>query len=474
MAAPVATKCCIVGGSLNSLILAGALINKGLHPNEIVVLESSSQIGGQFRSEQFSDKIWLDQGTRILYESDISEVNDFIHQIVSACPSTELKGNRKDIAGTFVNGCLSTTSVYPNLPTDDSSALQRMLGEIFLQLLKVSPNESSLAPGSVKKWLISRFGLETYKLIFRGFLTKIFGGDPNEISDRFVTSLPLDRVVVYDHETMLDFCKSDLLRERLAFPDQLKLPDLRASEFSGFYPESLGVQRLVDCAMSILQSLGVRVLTNSPVVGLDYSDESITVILQNSSVIALPADGFVVWLSNMSVLANCASSKPAVRESYAQMAVAHFMATNVEALDETYYVYVYDASSNIFRITNYAGFCKATREMISKPITVEYLIHHRGVEDHEIIANVQHDLEKMGLFGHSELSPLTGPSLKTIGFPTPRLDSERTRTENLNDIRAKFPNHLWAPGLHSDLPNFLGRDVLGEILRWVDSDVSKG
>ena len=81
----------------------------------ILIVEQESKIGGQFGSFDYGEYGLFDYGMHIYYESCVPEIDALFKDIFPSSDWNILEGNRKDIAGLFVNGRLQVDTPYIDL-----------------------------------------------------------------------------------------------------------------------------------------------------------------------------------------------------------------------------------------------------------------------------------------------------------------------------------------------------------------------
>lgn len=464
----------VVGGSLYSLVLVGALINGGVRPGEILLVESSDSLGGQFRSDRIQDNLFFDKGTRILYETGDKRADRFILSLVDRCRSSVLSGNRRDIGGVFVDRRLETGSVFPSFRNLAVERQSQILGEV---LVRAGFKTSEVAENarSLSEYLNSQFGPTAREFIHEAICRHVFNVGSTALSTQVLDLLPLNRLAGFSHELMMDLSKSEGLRSRLAFPDQLKLPHLRKQEYSGYYPTSLGIGRYVDAAETILREAGVQILVGHSVVKIrrPREDSSETELLIADSVGTSYVTGTanrLVWTSGARALAACMSIDMAKQPADVsrKVAISHLLVTNVDSMGSLYYAYNYDAGLRIFRVTNYAAYCRDSQFSGLFPMTVESFV------DNSCESNLQETIERdlTTLLGHSSSDRCKVQSVgqSTGTFPQPRLDVEERWACVTQKIADQLQGVLCFPGLGSKSRKFLGRDIVNDLLAQCDQN----
>jgi len=231
----------IIGGGLPSLLFA-YLLNQSNPSKTIVIIESSNQVGGLFKSTQNRLGDTFDQGMHIYYETEIAEVDEAFLGILPSEEWHYLEGNRKDIAGIFYNGKLQQNTPYPDLR--DHSEEEKLA---FMQSL-FQPIEKKIFQdhGNVSDLLISHFGELIASEIFEPILKKLYGLGGKQLDPLAFRLTAINRIALFNGQVADDLMKSDYLRARIAYPDQLKLPFVRESRSRGVYPKSFGFGKVIN------------------------------------------------------------------------------------------------------------------------------------------------------------------------------------------------------------------------------------
>lgn len=462
----------VVGGSLYSLVLIGALINGGVHPSEILLVESSKSLGGQFRSDRSEINVLFDKGTRILYETGDRRADGFISNVVERCESSVLGGNQRDIGGIFLNRRLETGSVFPSFRNVSVDTQFQILGEILMRA-GVSTSEIAEKSSSLGEYLDSQFGPTARECIHEVICRHVFNVSATQLSTRVLDILPLNRLSGFSHQLMMDLSKSEGLRSRLAFPDQLRLPLKRKQEYRGYYPTSPGIERYVDVAETILCEAGVQILVGHAVARIQNSSsktEKTEMYVTDSSgnTKAIQVASKVFWTSGPRALAVCAGIDKAQlpAEISRKVALAHLLVSRIDSMGELYYAYNYDPEVSFFRVTNYSAYCKDSQVSGQFPLSVEIFAD----DDDEV--NFQENIERdlrifLGLTCSKDIGiQLVGRS--TGFFPLPRLDVEERWTIIAQMIADQLHGSLCFPGLGSKSAKFLGRDIVNDLLAQFD------
>lgn len=271
----------------------------------------------------------------------------------------------------------------------------------------------------------------------------------------------------------MDLSKSEGLRSRLAFPDQLRLPLIRKQEYRGYYPMSPGIERYVDVAETILREAGVRILVGHSVERIQNSGTKprkteLHVTGASGSAETVRVASKVFWTSGPRALAVCAGIDKAQlpAEISRKVALVHLVVTRVDSMGELYYAYNYDSEVSFFRVTNYSAYCKNSQVSGRFPLSVEIFADYYKEADFR--ENIERDLRTfLGLACKDDIEiQIVGQS--TGFFPQPRLDVEERWTGVTQMIADQLHGSLCLSGLGAKSAKFLGRDIVNDLLAQYD------
>lgn len=463
----------IVGGSLNSLVIAGALLADGVESQSILIVESSMHLGGQFRSDLGNNDLRFDKGTRILYDTGNPRADSFIKQVVERCPSKTLEGNHRDIGGTFNNGHFNFGSVYPSFGELSTQLKVQILGELVM-CIEDRRSDQVRKPASLQHFLDGHFGATARELIHEPICRKVFKLESSKLSDRVIDILPLSRLTGLSHLTMLDLVNSEAFKARLAFPKQLQLPPVRRTEYCGYYPKSLGIQNYVDAAESLLREAGVEIRLECSISRIreKASDSDVIELLLKTtdrSALELLNGRQVIWTSGHRSLALCAgANKQSLPEDQSRkMRIVHFMLRNNSSMGELYYAYCYDSSLSLFRLTNYSAYSPCRSNVGLVPMTAEFF--DRGASESEFFKTVTRELEVVLGINSEDPNEFQVVGMSKGALPVPELKSEQLWSEIAGQLAEDLGESVSFPGRNASRPGFLGRDVVKDILHQLDT-----
>ena len=362
----------IVGGGLSSLLLDKWLSLKlPTGGKNIHIVEIGKELGGQFKSFNYDDVGYFDQGMHIYYDTCEKEIDDLIYSTLPADDWNVLEGNHKDIAGIYFRNKLQVNTPYPylnDLPKDKwKQAVSDLMWEIKEKSFKKKEENSF-------DFSQHRFGTFLTEEVYRPLMKKLFHSELEDLDLLASTLLAVNRVSLFDAEIMDDFTGSQLIRSVMCYPDQLKLPQLRSNQQRGLYPKKFGFTRVIDGLIKELVDAKVNIHLKSQVAPFDKSPQkllSISINTQNGMV-TIP-NPLVIWNAGMpSLMKTLGQEIPKIDTK----PPAYFVNMLFEKPLDTqglYYFYCFEPTSKIYRLTDYSNYCPLVVESLeSYPISLEY------------------------------------------------------------------------------------------------------
>jgi protoporphyrinogen oxidase len=451
-----------VGAGFSSLLMAAYLIKKGTNPRDILIIEKSGEVGGQFTSRSNSDRLF-DQGMHIYYETGIDEIDSLFVDILPENQWHFLVGNQKDVAGIFWNNRLQVNTAYPDLRKTQFS-ISRSFYSILTQWIKKA---ASKQPQTAEAWFFAQFGRYLSVEVYKPIIEKLYKCRYQELDAVVAKLTALNRVALFGEKTTKILMNSSFLRSRIAYPEQRTLPDVRVDYGRGVYPKNFGMGLVAETLADQLVAQGVEIWRNSVIHRVEIGE--VPKIVSNVEVRNLVTNQrkslkcqHVFWMTVPILLPEGIVAKSPVQLATNPQPMKKYFINLVldqkPNLGDTYYVYVFDQRSNIFRITNYAAYCPdAQRKNRGYPITVEYWSTD-DVSDKGILEAVVGDLNRIGVcksenVDYIELSP------KSNDFPTPYLDLISSLRQRYDELSRSVHNiHFLGP--FCDGQNFFLHETL--------------
>lgn len=461
----------ICGSGLSALILA-RMVRKLLREGRpILIVEQEEAIGGQFRSFDYGDHGVFDHGMHIYYESCIPEVDTLFTDILATNEWHILEGNRKDIAGLFVNGRLQVDTPYIDLRNVDPEFLRRCIGELLLHVQSSITGEKF--PGRSAYDVTRRhFGEFITDRVFVPIFGKLYQSHPDKLDELATHLTAVNRVALFDCEMALELMQSGLLRSRICYPHQLNMPPFRANNQRGFYPKKYGMFRVIDRLRAVLEQENTRFLTSSRVASLTSKGQRITGATLKT------ADGKVTeveidrlyWTAGSTPLAKLLGidlgGLPYDRNNKEAYYV-NFLFEEPPAMGELYYFYCFDLGFRSFRVTNYTNYCPAAALGRGYPVCVEIWAQEGDPTDQKAIVNIaRQELVCFGVVSDGAAERFSrAEKVSAGGFPLPSINNVRFLETARDRIQEKGHENLLMFGAYSSKNTFFIKDILTDTFR---------
>ena len=350
----------IVGGGLPGLF-AALFYSEKFQDKKIKIIERSNKLGGLFGSTVHKNAGVFDHGMHILYTTTNPEIDRYLKNCLSDEEWCFLEGNNKDIAGVHYNGQLETKSPYIHLENVPKKYLNQSVNDLFGDLNHPAP--LAIDCDNAEEFFTKRFGQSLANKIIDPILLKLWGYSGKDLSPMATKLVLMDRLNFFSHDAMLDLVKSSLIRGRLGFPDQLRLPSEYRNAQIGLYPKKFGINFLIERIAKILESRGVEIMLETELSGIEIFDnriESVNLTCKSQNYKISNVKN-MLWTSPLYPLQKlCKTGNnplPKMDPPKIQKSV-YFLLKNPPNMDNLYYFFCYDKGFKAFRITNYSAYCE--------------------------------------------------------------------------------------------------------------------
>lgn len=429
---------------------------------EVHLVETSASLGGTYGSISYPGDRIFDYGMHLFYEACDERVDRVVREVLADDEWHFWEGNRKDIAGLFWRGRLQTGSHYVDL-RDFPEGKDELVAGLFGAL--AGPPEWQHA-ADCARYYGSKFGAPLAEHVFRPAQRKVWRAEPEELDPFAVRMVSSDRVVLYDHDLMLDLMKSETLRCRLAVPDQMRLPaEARASRQRALYPRRYGLRHYIDRFSERLRSAGVAIHLGARIrsVAAAHGDGA-TLRAQGAdgAELALELDR-VFWSAPLMQLAQLLQVPfdDLGMDLPNHVGYAHFVLDRAPAMGDLYYFYCYDAPYRAFRVTHYAAYCPASaRDGHAVCVEMQYPGDAAPPGKDEVVEAARSELASMGVVGPEHRVAFADAYVSRLGFPRPTLRNAHGFVRIRERIAERVPRGLTLGGVAPDLGRFFLHDVL--------------
>jgi protoporphyrinogen oxidase len=463
----------VVGGGIAGLV-AGLLLAER-KSRQVVVVEREQAIGGLLRCFDYGANGVFDYGMHTMYETGIAELDAFLFGLLEEDSWQMLEGSRRDLAGAVFAGRVQHNSPYPDLRSLPKDQWDRCVMGFFRQLSE-GPN---VGAGNALDDARTRLGDDIASSVIDSVLRKQFGKSAKELNS-FATRLStISRVVMFNEAVFKDLMASDVLRDRLAYPEQRNLPNRWASGRKAFYPRAYGIHRVIDALRERLERAGVKIFTSTQVASLELAHGTISgVNLKDSSgnVRRVESLGRLLWTSGLPPLAAVLGQD--IRgyrfDPARKTVVVNLLLRDAPCMEDLYYLYCFEPGCSTFRVTNFAAYCDGARRVGGYPVAVELLLDEPLLPNDRIAEIAISELIRFGLI--ESLSQVNFNAVEPLaaGFPMPSVTNFDALTDirsRLNDLNCK---NLVTMGILSEDNVFFQRDVLAQAYQKILGDPNHG
>lgn len=456
----------IAGGGLTGLMCALKL--KQLHPgSKIVVFDRSAQVGGMYASILYTEGIRFDNGMHVIYESCNPEVDDLYMEIMPETEWNIYENNDKDIAGLFFKGQLQTYSHYVDLRSFSQELKETFVGSLLLNLSARQVDN----PKSAMDFLRNQFGEEVVRVVHWPILKMMYGVDPEKLDVFATKATALERVILFDPATMLDLMGSVKLRARLAFPDQLNLPQLRKNTQRALYPKKFGMSHFIDKLQMRLESMGVEILTKTDMSGIHQSEGRINCVTLTSKEWGSRTFNVsrLLWTAGWPSLAKQlgVDLSDLTFQRGPDMIFINLVFDHPLMMERLYYFYCYDEGFASFRVTNYSSYCPAAAKSGYFPVCVEFWPSKIGKKVAELgreecVRLAIDELRRFGVIGLDHKLVFSRVENNVGEFPMPTLNNTAALQVVRTRVAEQKLENLSVAGVMADDGLFFIPDILND------------
>jgi protoporphyrinogen oxidase len=458
----------IIGGGLAALMTAHFLRLRG-ESGEILVVERAAEVGGLLRAVDGGEWGLFDQGMHTFTSALIPELDEVVFGMLPHDEWVWLRDEVRDISGVVFEGRLQKESHYPDLRLLPSPLRERAVADFFLSLDARVPEGP---PADMEEYARRRFGPVIAREVVSPILEKLYGRPARLIDPAVAVLLPLDRVTLFDEPTFRALMENDLLRARIAYPEQRRLPLRYASGRYSVYPKAFGAWRLVDAVVKKLQAAGVRILTRTELSGLERAGSRISRISLRGpggvTTVDEPAD--VYWTAGVTALAKALGlpSGAAPFEAPKIPAVVNLLIDHPPRLDDLYYFWGFDPNFRSFRVTNFTSYSPGAPRRGGWPIALEFFLGPEEPRDEAaLVALALRELGALGAVDERTRVLFHAGHALPVGFPILSLANRRTLEATRGEILEQDLRNLAITGIQSEWGVVFQPDVLAHAWRTV-------
>ena len=448
----------VVGGGISGLVAAVVLAQRGKH---VTLVESETQLGGLLRRLDYGEAGVFDCGMHNMYETGVAELDEMLFGLLPENEWQILEGAKRDLAGVYVDNRLQINSPYVDLRSHSAEVKHHLLGDLMLTLAH-PPIDESMSAGQFAR---AHLGETIARMAILPAMRKLFHRDPEDLDQFAVRLTPLTRVVLFDETEQIDLMQSSLIRSRIAYPEQRRLPHVWSAQRRGYYPKKFGIHRVIDALRSKLDSLGATVLTGTKIVAIDRRDgcvQAVECVTPFGGLRIGPLEQ-IVWTAALPALAPLLGIKLESRrpDKPLRTVVTNLLLHEPPEMDDLYYIYCYQPGFDCFRVTNYSGYCENAARRGGYPVCHEMLIEDSALEEHDLLVQkALFELVGMGVIESTRSVAFARTEVLLSGFPMPTVNNVKILDELRDAIDHLDLANLHLTGIMSQPGLFFQGDVL--------------
>lgn len=422
----------VVGGGVCGIMAA---IKLKQHFANVTLIEQSAELGGLFRSISDTVGNHFDMGAHIPNATNIAGLDNILFGNPDERSMTwnvidKLK------SGHYFQGSLNLKSPFPDSKKLPAEIYNKGCGELI---------QSAEIPDSrfIIDYSIKTLGSTFTEHIVIPILKKLYG------DDIILTDLTLDaglfgflRILAFEPEiakvlklipafdAKLGYQLEEHFIERQAMDSSLKPPQY-------FYPSgNLGIQKWVDYLAEKATDLGVQILCNQQIEKINLHDTKVSEVCLRNTGATINID-CLFWSAPPSLALNAmglsaVGCKPLLRTTL----VFHFSLDRAPLDNTSHYLWVWDSSTSIFRVTLYYNLA-----LNDKPYTLsaEILCDKDEVHlfDHD---SVFADLKRIGIISECTIYLTQIKQVIHNTFPVPTQELEYANRSNCERLKNAASN----------------------------------
>ena len=453
----------VVGGGLPGLF--SALLISEKHPEaQVHLIERDRKLGGLYGSFDDAQGGCFDHGMHLIYESCVEDVDRQLRETMNDADWLFLEGNRKDIAGVYFNGGLQEDSPYIDLRSLPPEVRDKCIAGLFLSMAEENPRARDCS--SALDFFLRRFGPAIANDVIAPILQKLWRIDGRQLDPMASRVVLMDRVRLYDSDVVVDLMKSERIRSRIAFPNQMDLPLTYRSRQRGLYPRKFGMSRVIGAIEAKLAARGVRVHLNADISEVVIEDGAVRAVHLKAGGAAMAIED--VRLLHWSIPLFGLAPKLGLRAPTGKFdpphvqAYVYFLLKRPPKMGSLYYFYCFDAGFHTYRVTNYAGYCPdARRTDGSYPVCVE--LHFDAtvkLGGADLAGLAAKELAQFGVLGQAADIAYAKAEISKAGFPVLTLNNSRMIGELRDHVEGRKIRNLITAGQAPERGIFFLHDVL--------------
>lgn len=450
----------IIGGGITGLLAAHVLAQRK-DGRSVMVIESADNVGGLLRSFDYGEFGHFDHGTHIMAETGETQLDKLLFDCVPDGDWLILEGAKRDLAGIFFDGRLQLNSIYMDLRNLPTPILSGCVGDFMLNLGRHQSHQFHDASA----YAISRFGESIANRAVIPSVEKLFGVEASKLDPMATMLTSMERVILFDETSSCDLMNSELMRDRIAYPEQRNLPSHWASSKRSYYPKGFGMHRFISGLRLTLQRLGVKIFTNASLQKIEVTKGQVSSlqILHEQEYLKIGNVASCCWTVGAPQLTKLLGLKvsPTGLDKALRTVVVNLLVDKAPATGDLYYFYCYDKGFKTFRVTNYSNYCGNAPRQGMFPLSIELLVDSQLADDSVgLLRTAITEIKALGVLDESAKITFSKVEVLANGFPMPTTRNLRY----LDDVREAIQDcgltNLYMLGIFSRPRLFFQRDIM--------------
>ncbi|MCT7531809.1 NAD(P)-binding protein [Aliarcobacter cryaerophilus] len=454
----------VVGGGIAGLVSA-LLLSENKH-NKITIIEKDKQVGGLLKKYDYKDFGCFDYGMHNILETGIKQLDSLIFNLLSQEEWQLLEGNKRDLAGVYINNKLQKNSPYIDLREYrhytsflDSFFNRNDIGSYQIDQFKTAGD-----------FLSKKYGSLITDCVFKSILEKLYKSTIDKLDPMSTVVTPMGRIILLNESVMKEINKSEQLKSLLAYPEQRNLNLNLSSGRKAYYPKKYGIYRIIEAMVEVLKDRNVELITDDYVTKINHNDKKIDSIKLNSGVEIDNIETFI-WSADLINIYKLLSNQT-LNYNFdlpAKTSVTNIVIDKKLNLDDLYYLYCYEKDLSTFRVTPYYNYCDGAIINGTYKICVEMLIYD-DIDSMEILTKKAiSELSQMNLLEKNTNILFAKTEILNNGFPRPTKNNIEMLDNIRNEIKDKKISNLINIGILAEKNLFFQTDVLIDLYKKMES-----
>ncbi len=395
----------IIGAGMSGM-LAASYIQTYYPSAKVTILEQSSAPGGLYRGLDIPGIGHCDHAMRMIYETGYGALDCVIRSILPEDDWHIYPDNEKDIAGIYWNASLQSWSPYMDLRRLPQAQYRACEQEIR----NCIANASSQTAENALDYVQDRFGPHA-SMYLQKALEKLYQVPAHLLDISALAQPAMNRVVLYDEETLAPLLTDAKLRSMIAWPNQLTLPVKRVPSQAGLYPKQFGMHHVIDALYEKLCQQGVVFHFECEVLSMDVQGGNVLSFtgsngqsFENPSLV-IAANGLQPACQLLNIDTSLLPSPPPSWLVYLRLA-------SLPDMQNLYHFYCLDEGYATFRVTHYYNYCPDAYQD-GYPLCIE--LWSQDSDKQGAIARALFELRQMGIL-HSDDVILASAAIPTRNY----------------------------------------------------------